>query len=487
MRRITKRNLLTTRQKFGLSISAYVFLFLMLLAFTFYVVFSNTIMYRVKKEISAEATKIVNSNIALDNGKIVFLVNKDGKDIREEFLTSNFSGLFLDKNLKLIRGFGFFSYYDNQNANTLKQLVTITKTSIEKRAISEATLEWQGDTVFVYAVPLLNDKEVYGVAVLGRSVNELDIILETLTLVFLIFGIVSLVGSFIMGQFLGARFFSPLKKLLHVIDDIDLDSIAKRLEISGHPEDEIYQLTQRFNIMLDRIQDMATQQKEFVSNVSHELRTPLTKAISTLEVLKINSSHKSDVDILLTDLFEISELLEQLLVLSKLRKGSIRTDESSNLKQAIDTVRYRFKGSLTGNKLQFISHVTSDIFVRIPKEFTEVLVSNLLSNSIKYSDAGATITISASVENSLLKIYFSDTGHGIPEDKLDKIFERFYRASNNNYSSVGHGVGLSIIKRICDLYNVTIAIKSRVGEGTEFVFTIQDFYIEESRPTSSIA
>ena len=416
----------------------------------------------------------------------MFLVNNEGKDIREEFLTSNFSGLFLTKDLKLIRGFGFFSYYDRQDTKTLTQLVAITKKAIEQRSISQATLEWQGDVIFVYAVPLVNNQEVYGVAVLGRSVNELDIILDTLTLVFLIFGIISLVGSFIMGQFLGVRFFSPLKKLLHVIDAIDLDSIAKRLEVSGHPNDEIYQLSQRFNNMLDRIQDMDIQQKEFVSNVSHELRTPLTKAISTLEVLKISASHKSDVDMLLADLFEISELLEQLLVLSKLRKGNIKTDESSNLKQAIDTVRYRFKTSILGNKLHFSSHVTPDIFVRIPKEYTEVLLSNLLSNSIKYSDTGASITISAAVENKALKIYFSDTGHGIAEDKLDKIFERFYRATETNYLTVGHGVGLSIIKRICDVYNIAIAINSKVGEGTEFVFTLHDFYLEDSQPTSSI-
>jgi signal transduction histidine kinase len=103
----------------------------------------------------------------------------------------------------------------------------------------------------------------------------------------------------------------------------------------------------------------------------------------------------------------------------------------------------------------------------------EEVMSNLITNGIKYSPVGATITISAATENMYLKLQVADTGFGIPEEDLEKIFSRFYRVKDANTRQVqGTGLGLAIVKSIIESHHGKISVASEIGRGTTFTILL---------------
>ncbi|MFQ5835952.1 MAG: sensor histidine kinase, partial [bacterium] len=117
------------------------------------------------------------------------------------------------------------------------------------------------------------------------------------------------------------------------------------------------------------------------------------------------------------------------------------------------------------------------LFLWTDKGKMELLFSNLMSNAVKYTPSGGKISLKVSKENSEVKIEISDTGIGIPEEDLSKIFEEFYRAENaKKVEREGTGLGLPIVKRIVETYGGKVKVKSEVRKGTTFSF---DLTIEE--------
>ena len=136
---------------------------------------------------------------------------------------------------------------------------------------------------------------------------------------------------------------------------------------------------------------------------------------------------------------------------------------------------------------------TSDIFIDSAKELginfnqkfentqeidadpfrVKQIFSNIFSNTLKYLNKGDTLTISLEQENNMTKIIFTDDGPGIPEEKLGRIFERFYKVDQNRNRSIsGSGLGLAITKQLCVAHNWDIDVKSELSKGSEFIISI---------------
>jgi signal transduction histidine kinase len=276
-----------------------------------------------------------------------------------------------------------------------------------------------------------------------------------------------------MGYLLVSRMFLPISKFAHVVDEVDLERLDNTITIEGHKDDELVILGDKFNEMLLRLKTMSQQQKEFLSNVSHELKTPLTRAISTLEVLSPNDAdYENEILNVKRDLFDITNLLEKLLFLSRLRKDSVIKNDNISVKGLVVYIYDKLEPEFKGKDIILENLITDGVYLNMPREYADVLFTNLISNSIKYSLEHTKVVVSADKDkNGKLIIKITDNGIGMSQEEIDKIFERFYRGIDGKKLSSGSGIGLSIVKRICDLYNINVQVTSEKNKGTTFALT----------------
>ncbi len=229
---------------------------------------------------------------------------------------------------------------------------------------------------------------------------------------------------------------------------------------------------------ITRQQKLENSRREFVANVSHELRTPLTTvksyAETLLDVVKDNKMAETFTNTILNETDRMTRLVKDLLVLSSLENTASLNKSKFPLKTVLSDVvsTMSLVAREKGHRLQF--EETADI----PDFFgdrdkLEQVFYNIISNSIKYTPNGGKIVVRAGRVYNDIKIEVEDTGIGIPEKDISRIFERFYRVDKARSRELGGtGLGLAISKSIIDSHGGTIEIKSQWGEGTTVSITL---------------
>ncbi len=220
--------------------------------------------------------------------------------------------------------------------------------------------------------------------------------------------------------------------------------------------------------------------KEFVTNVSHELRTPMSSITGYTETLidgaiddKANA--KKFLDIIYSESTRLARLVDDILDLSQIESGLHKLDlkpcDINSVVEKIIKNFYKQAGKKSVVIKKFIPKGLPDAFADEAK-LAQVMI-NLVENAIKYNNEGGKIFISAKDIISAIKIEVTDTGIGIKEKDQDRIFERFYRTDKARSREMGGtGLGLAIVKHIVQAHNGNVFVKSSVGEGTTFSFTI---------------
>lgn len=218
---------------------------------------------------------------------------------------------------------------------------------------------------------------------------------------------------------------------------------------------------------------------DFISSVSHELRTPLTsiKAYTETILRDPGMSEEQKREFLITideESNRLAELVNGLLEISKLDSGQFEV-----VKQDIDIVDIVEQTilSLKCTALNKKVELNQNIVGTIPHLWghdsrIRSLVSNLISNAIKFTPSGGKVSVSLEYDNFDLKISVSDTGIGIPQEDISHIFDRFYRVPQTGKQIPGTGLGLAIVKEVAALHNGRVDVESELGKGTTFIVTL---------------
>ncbi len=232
---------------------------------------------------------------------------------------------------------------------------------------------------------------------------------------------------------------------------------------------------------ITRIKELENIRSEFTSNVSHELKTPLTSIKSSAETLLDGAVNDKEHNIdflkkIVKNSERLSALIDDILELSSLEESG-RPKEVRSIKvkdvieRAIDTVSSKINDKKINVKIDLESDAMS-VFCSEDHLFRVFL--NLLDNAVKYNKTSGSITISGKSENGYSRFSVADTGIGIEEEHLPRIFERFYTTDKARSRELGGtGLGLSIVKHIIELYGGKVSVSSRINEGSTFTFTLK--------------
>ncbi|TBV73655.1 phosphate regulon sensor histidine kinase PhoR [Pseudoxanthomonas winnipegensis] len=231
--------------------------------------------------------------------------------------------------------------------------------------------------------------------------------------------------------------------------------------------DQYWLLVARDVSKLNRLEEM---RRDFVANVSHELRTPLTVVHGYLDMLDADEmpEWKPILDEMQKQSARMTQLVEDLLTLSRLEVQDSLADEAIAMAPMLATLR-REAEALSRGRQTIVVEDSGDIDLRGSNKELHSAFSNLVSNAVRYTPAGGTITIGLAQEGAGAVLSVRDTGYGIPAAHLPRITERFYRVSTSrSRESGGTGLGLSIVKHVLNLHQARLEIESAVGQGSTF-------------------
>lgn len=212
--------------------------------------------------------------------------------------------------------------------------------------------------------------------------------------------------------------------------------------------------------------------REFSANVSHELKTPLTSISGIAEIIKNGIVDKKDVKPFAGKIYDearrLIHLVEDIIKLSQLDEGEQAVEMTQIDLYDLTKIELRHLEPVAEEKHVAISMQGKHVMVFGIHSVLEEMIYNLIENAIKYNKKGGTIDIAIKKEKHRCEFSVKDSGIGIPEDQLDRIFERFYRVDKSHSKEIGGtGLGLSIVKHGAKLHNAEIKIKSTLGVGTE--------------------
>ena len=230
------------------------------------------------------------------------------------------------------------------------------------------------------------------------------------------------------------------------------------------------------------IHDITTMKKleqirtEFVSNVTHELKTPLTSIRGFVETLRSGAVNDADVadkflEIIDIEAERLTMLINDILQLSEIENNFSDTNISThNLSDIITEVISILQGSADKKNVRLIIEAAPRIIIQVNRDRIKQMLINLIGNAINYNIENGSVRIKAAKSDGRLVISVADTGIGIAEQHLPRIFERFYRVDKGRSRNMGGtGLGLSIVKHIVNLYDGDIKVESEPGKGTEFI------------------
>lgn len=300
--------------------------------------------------------------------------------------------------------------------------------------------------------------------------NTVEIIREQLYIVSIVFVLLAIIISLYASR----RIARPISMTNKAAKELAKKSYDVNFEGTGYLEVE--ELNETLNYAKTELAATEKLQKELIANISHDLRTPLTMITGYGEVMRDlpNENTPENIQIIIDEATRLSSLVNDLLDLSKLQSGAIQPEKTKFcLTDSIDNIfaRYAKLKEQDGYDITFES--SEKVFVFADELKISQVIYNLVNNAINYSGEDKTVIVKQKIKDKKVIIEVTDHGKGIPPEKLEYIWDRYYKVDKEHKRGViGSGLGLSIVKSILDAHNAHYGVHSKLGEGSTFWFEL---------------
>ena len=306
---------------------------------------------------------------------------------------------------------------------------------------------------------------------IGQS-SAIETVIQISFVILPFFLILSAIGGYIITK----NAFTPIEKIRRIAEKINEgNDLSQRINL-GKGDDELHTLANTFDVMFDRLQTSFENEVQFTSDVSHELRTPITVILTQAEygkgyISSVEEAQKS-FGIIEKEGQKMSKLVSQLLTLARMERGRQKLNlENINLSELIEMTVETQTLSAKSKNIKIITKIMPEIYANIDEMMIMRVFTNLISNAISYGKQNGTVIVELFLKEDKIISKISDDGIGISEDKLDKIWLRFYQVDSSKNGD-NSGLGLSMVKKIVELHKGEIFVESELGKGTTFTIIL---------------
>lgn len=397
------------------------------------------------------------------NGKLEMLSNVYGGRI-----------LIVDRDFKIVK--------DTYHVDEGKTLVSPKIIRSFKKG--EPTDYQRKGQVIEFAVPVRSADvpQIQGAMLMTISCSEITATMMELNYQGLLLIAVIVVLSVFLGYILATVLVKPLARVTKSIEDLTDGYQNDEISVPDYTETEL--ITDAFNKMLARMKVLDESRSEFVSNVSHELKTPMTSMKVLADSLVGQQGvpeelYQEFLQDITAEIDRENRIITDLLSLVKMdKKTADLSIQHMDINQLLEDILKRLRPIADKRSIDLIL----DSFRPVEADVDEIkftsAISNLVENAIKYNVDDGWVRVSIDADHKYFYVTVADSGMGIPEDSLERIFERFYRVDKSRSREIGGtGLGLAITRSTIAMHHGVIKVFSREGEGTTFSVRIPLSYI----------
>ena len=324
--------------------------------------------------------------------------------------------------------------------------------------------------------------QTQGVMVVTASISGIeDTILELKQSGLMLMGVLIAV-SILLGYILSTVLVKPFADIVKSIEDLTDGYHNDEISVPDYTETKL--IAEAFNKLFARMKVIDESRQEFVSNVSHELKTPMTSIKVLADSLVGQQGLPEELyQEFLTDITAeidrenkiITDLLSLVIMDKKVADMNI---EHRNMNQLLEDILKRLRPIADKRNIDLILDCFRPVEADVDEVKFTLAISNLVENGIKYNVDDGWVRVSLDADHKFFYVTVDDSGIGIPEESLERIFERFYRVDKSHSKEIGGtGLGLSITRSTVAMHRGTIKVSSKEGEGTKFSVKIPLTYI----------
>lgn len=347
---------------------------------------------------------------------------------------------------------------DQQQKNTTKHEPAFEKMTSENLAYAKIVSSSSGERLVI----------------VESAITPVASVVDTLRYQLIIMTVVIVILSIIMAIAVARLISKPITDATE-----NAKSLARQdydVNFSGGRYKEITELNDTLNFAASELKKVDSLQKELIANISHDLRTPLTMITGYSEVMRDLPGEMTpeNIQIIIDEATRLNSLVTDLLDLSRLQSGTADIKSAPfSLTECIEGIFGRYTKLKESDGLNIVFEHTEEVFIMGDElRMTQVLY-NLINNAINYIGSDNTVIVRQTVEGEKVRVEVIDHGEGIPADKLDYIWDRYYRVDKEHRrAKIGTGLGLSIVKGVLLAHNAEFGVESTPGEGSDFWFVL---------------
>lgn len=297
---------------------------------------------------------------------------------------------------------------------------------------------------------------------------------EDIYMALLAAGCVALVLSAGLGLFFANSVAQPIQRVSKAAAAIKEGDLTARTGLHG--DDELSSLGESFDEMAEAIERDRDLERQLIGDVAHELRTPLMAIQATVEAIQdgVFPADEEHLDTISAETRRLGRLVEALLHLNRLENGTtVVKQELVDISALISELALTHEALIEASGITFSTSIEDGMLVDGDRDLLTQAVANLLSNAVRYTPEGGSISITMMRQDGFASIRVKDTGVGISEEDLSHVFSRFWRADTARTSvGGGLGIGLALVREVADQHRGHVGVESVLGEGSTFIISI---------------
>ncbi len=327
----------------------------------------------------------------------------------------------------------------------------------------------------VYGEIIQINKDTQCFMLINSMITPVSSVVDTLRIQLMI------VSAFVFIMAIGLSFYAS-RRISKPLSDMSKTAkeLAKQnynVEFKGSGYLEVKELNDTLNYTRKELSKVDELRQELIANISHDLRTPLTMIKGYGEVMRDlpGENTPENVQIIIDEASRLSNLVTDLLDLSKLQSGTMSLDiEEFSLTDSIRNIFKRYAKLKEQEGYNIVFESDANVIVKGDELKISQVIYNLMNNAVNYAGEDKTIIVSQIVKENIVRIEVTDHGDGIPDDKLEYIWDRYYKVDKEHKRAViGTGLGLSIVKNILDLHHSHYGVNSQLNKGSTFWFELE--------------